>query len=406
MEENVEFLIQEAVEAAGVNADLDIVIENDLNDLANIQQIHVPVSPHVQSNEAGVPAPTVSTNDSVIIVDQEEHNREFAHSIREAASLITTYNKCLKLIELSATENFNAWEKLRSHVEKIAQHSRASEIMKMRCFVINQDNVRTFNLLQECFQLDLNNVYYMGKMNLLHISCDAGWNNLSKELLFGHGVNVNMCCPSLHMRPASLTPLMLAAGAGHVKVVEVLLSHKDIDLELKDSYGFTAIFHTTNHGFHRVGDSHGYFRRLWSWDLSQQQLDEMENLARTNSLPILKLLIRNGADLFERDKTGASILTRAASVDRFSEVIHFLVETGCKVTENVLNWTKIRNPDVVNKIEEALKVPGTLRRQCRVKIWKLLRSGDKSVSFHTRLDRLVSDECLPNILSDYLHCIS
>ena len=184
MEENVEFLIQEAVEAAGVNADLDIVIENDLNDLANIQQIHVPVLPHVQSNEAGVPAPTVSTNDSVIIVDQEEHNREFAHSIREAASLITTYNKCLKLIELSATENFNAWEKLRSHVEKIAQHSRASEKMKMRCFLINRDNVRTFNLLQECFQLDLNNVYYMGKMNLLHISCDAGWNNLSNELLF------------------------------------------------------------------------------------------------------------------------------------------------------------------------------------------------------------------------------
>jgi hypothetical protein len=29
---------------------------------------------------------------------------------------------------------------------------------------------------------------------------------------------------------------MLAVGAGHIKVVEVLLKHKDIELEMKDSY--------------------------------------------------------------------------------------------------------------------------------------------------------------------------
>ena len=103
----------------------------------------------------------------------------------------------------------------------------------------------------------------------------------------------------------------------------------------------TAVFHTCNHGHHRVGDRHGYFRRLWSWDLSQHQLDTMETLARDNSLDILRLLVRHGADLGERDNTGASILTRAASVDNFSDMIQFLVSAGCRVTENVINWIKV-----------------------------------------------------------------
>ena len=71
-------------------------------------------------------------------------------------------------------------------------------------------------------------------------------------------------------------------------------------------------------------------RRLWSWDLSQQQLDEMEQLARDNALDILKMLIGHGSNIFERDNTGASILTRAASVDNFSHVIKFLVSAGCR----------------------------------------------------------------------------
>ena len=47
-----------------------------------------------------------------------------------------------------------------------------------------------------------------------------------------------------------------------------MLQHKDIELEMKDSYGMTAVFHTCNNGFNRLGDQHGYYRKLWSWDLS------------------------------------------------------------------------------------------------------------------------------------------
>jgi hypothetical protein len=408
MEENVEELIQEAVEAAGVNAELDIDIENELNNLANNPQMHVPLPlfPLLPLDEAGAPPPMPPlTGDSVLIIEQDENTREFAHSIREAASLFSTYNKCLRLIESSASITFPAWDKLRECVEEIAHHPRVSDKMKMRCLLINKDNVKTFALLQENFQLELDSLFYMGKMNLLHISCDTGWDNLARELVFNQGMSVNLCCPSLHMRPACLTPLMLAVGAGHIKVVEVLLQHKDMELEMKDSYGMTAVFHTCNHGFHRVGDQHGYFRRLWSWDLSQQQLDDMESLARDSALPILRLLIRQGVDLYERDKTGASILTRAASVDNFAEVITFLVEAGCRVTENVLNWTRVRNPEVVDRVEKGLRVPGSLRRQSRTKIWKMLREG-KMGNFKDRLGQLTLEEELPVVLSDYIQCLS
>merc|ERR1719483_455864 len=229
--------------------------------------------------------------------------------------------------------------------------------MKMRCLLINKDNVKTFILLQKNFKLELDSLFYM--------------------------------------RPACLTPLMLAVGAGHIKVVEALLEQKDIELEMKDSYGMTAVFHTCNHGFHRVGDQHGHFRRLWSWDLSQQQLDDMEKLARDNALPILKMLIREGVDLYERDKTGASILTRAASVDKFAEVIQFLVSAGCRVTENVLNWTRVRNPEVVNRVEKGLRVPSSLRKQSRTKIWRLLRMGSRGGSYRDRLGKLTREEELP-----------
>merc|ERR1712004_555915 len=98
------------------------------------------------------------------------------------------------------------------------------------------------------------------------------------------------------MRPAALTPLMLAAGAGHTNIVETLLEPEvGVDTEARDGYGMTALFHTCNHGLHRVniiefnsnfklppqvGDQHGHFRRLWSWDLSPDQLTHMEELAR------------------------------------------------------------------------------------------------------------------------------
>ena len=404
MEENGQELIEEAVEAAGVSGDIDEVIEQELNNLANHAQVE---NVEVAGPGLGEVEPGLQGN-SVIIIERDEHNslQEFASSIREAATLFSTYNKTLRLIESSSNESFLYWTKLTECVTEIAQHSRVTDKMKMRCFLVNRDNVKTFRILQEHFKLDLDNLFYMGKMNLLHISCDTGWSDLARELVLDQKMNVNLPCPSLHMRPGCLTPLMLAVGAGHLHVVKVLLQAPDLQLEQKDSYGMTAVFHACNHGAHRVGDKHGYFRRLWSWDLSQDQFDQMEALARDNALDILRVLAGSGANMFERDNTGASILTRSASVDNFVEVIKFLVSVGCKVTENVMNWIRVRNPDCSDLVETSLRVPGSLLQQSRIRIWSLLRQGREggSQDYKEKMKALAASAQIPVILSDYLEC--
>ena len=55
--------------------------------------------------------------------------------------------------------------------------------MLFRYFLHNKDNAKTFRLIQKNFQLNLDEQFYMGKMNLLHIACDSGWANLARDTL-------------------------------------------------------------------------------------------------------------------------------------------------------------------------------------------------------------------------------
>ena len=133
MEENAEEIIQEAVEVAGLNADLDQGIEAELqnldqllnnNNMNNSNMRHVVQLQQQQGD--GDPGPS---GDSVLIIERDEHNtiHEFAHTIREAASLFSTYNKTLRLIELSASEDFAYWDKLSDCVSEIATCPRVTE---------------------------------------------------------------------------------------------------------------------------------------------------------------------------------------------------------------------------------------------------------------------------------------
>jgi len=333
--------------------------------------------------------------------------------ITEARSLFSYYQRCLKLIELSTSADFGDWDWLDECMNKMAQHPRVSDNMKLRYFLHNKDNAKTFRLIQKNFKLNLDDQFYMGKMNLLHIACDTGWANLARELVLVEGMNVNLPCPSKHMRPGNLTPLMLAAGAGHTNVVRVLLQRDDLEIDQKDKEGFTALFHSCNHGTNRVGDQHGYFRRLWSWDLSQEQLRSMERIARDNARQILQLLITHGCDFSVKDNSGATVLYRASTVESFEPVIKFLIDVGCRLTYNILNWTRVKNPACVEYIESELSTPKSLLRQCRLCIWKSIRlrpaaaaaPAKKSVlHFRRCLDSLGSNDGLPFVLVDYMNC--
>jgi len=320
----------------------------------------------------------------------------------EAKSLFSYYQRCKQLIEASNRPDFDNWEWLDSCMQKMATHPRVSDKMKLSYYLTNKDNARTFRLIQKNFNLNLDEQFYMGKMNLLHIACDSGWANLASELVLVERMDVNLPCPSEHMRPGNLTPLMLASGAGHKNVVEVLLQRPDLLLDQRDKEGFTAIFHSCNHGSNRVGDQHGYFRRLWSWDLSEEQLNSMEGIARENSRDILRMLITHGCDIQAKDNSGANVLCRASAVENFESVLKFLVEVGCRPTHNALNWTRVKNPGCVGLIESELRTPKSLLRQSRLKVWTCLRSSTQP--FQTSLNNLGGDNGLPFILVDYLNC--
>jgi len=321
--------------------------------------------------------------------------------LNEARSLFSYYQCCLKLIEASSKPDFQYWDWLDQCLSKMAEHPRVSDKMKLRYLLHNKNNPRTFGVIQKNFNLDLDAQFYMGKMNLLHIACDSGWADLVAELIFKEKMDVNLTCPSRHMKPGNLTPLMLASGAGHSNVVEVLLKRDDLVIDQKDKEGFTALFHACNHGSNRVGDPHGYFRRLWSWDLSAEQMLSMETIARQNSKEIIRLLITHGSDIQSKDNTGCNVLYRASTVDNFKETIDFLVAIGCRVTHNILNWTRVKNPECVEVIEEELVNPKSLLRQARLVIW---RSINHKLSNINEINNKNNDCILPNVLVDYLNC--
>jgi len=321
--------------------------------------------------------------------------------LNEARTLFSYYQCCLRLIEASSRPDFQYWDWLDECLAKMAEHPRVSDKMKLRYLLHNKNNPRTFNVIQKNFNLDLDAQFYMGKMNLLHIACDSGWADLVAELILKEKMDVNLICPSRHMKPGNLTPLMLASGAGHSDVVEVLLKRDDLIIDKKDKEGFTALFHACNHGTNRVGDPHGYFRRLWSWDLSAEQMLSMESIARQNSKEIIRLLITHGSDLQSKDNTGCNVLYRASTVENFKETIEFLVEIGCRVTHNILNWTRVKNPECVKMIEEELVSPKSLLRQARLVIW---RSINHKLSNINQINNKNNECILPNVLVNYLNC--
>ena len=103
---------------------------------------------------------------------------------------------------------------------------------------------------------------------------------------------------------------------------------------------------------------------------------------------------------------------RACTVENFGETIQFLVEVGCRVTHNILNWIRVKNPDCVERIETELCTPKTLARQARLAVWSCLRRANKIRNFATITEALSeanqpnngNEIYIPNILVDYLNC--
>ena len=56
------------------------------------------------------------------------------------------------------------------------------------------------------------------------------------------------------------------------------------------------------------------------------------------------------------------------------------MEAGCRVTENVINWVKVRNPESQELCKQSIKRLNNLLVQSRAVIWRLLREASISSS--------------------------
>ena len=114
-----------------------------------------------------------------------------------------------------------------------------SDVDKVWCFVVNGNNVEIFRVLQERLQVQAtildNTLVYNYSSNLLHWASRCGWGELVEELVLRTKMDIN--------KPGGCgnTPLMLAAVWGRVGVVTFFLAQPNIDIDVKDVNGRTAL---------------------------------------------------------------------------------------------------------------------------------------------------------------------
>ena len=210
-------------------------------------------------------------------------------------------------------------EELVQSVIRMASNPHVSVTMKILCLWEIGNDVEMFRFMQEKFKvpssaLDIAEDEKGEWWSLLYRACGKNWRDMVEELVWNQGMSVNMQC-------SGFTPLMMAAAGDDerqlcsIDAARVLLNHPDIDLELRD-----IMFERT---------------ALLSVDRDH-----------TNSIEMVKLLIKNGANWAAQDENGRDILGYVLWDD----------EPLC--SENFKNLVKYLVKDV------GLPVPVTMPHQC------------------------------------------
>ena len=250
-------------------------------------------------------------------------------------------------------------EELVQSVIRMASDPNVSDKMKVMCLWDIENDIEMFRFMQEKFQvpssaLDITDVENMDGGNLLHRACQYDWRDMVEELVHNQGMSVN------NQLSQGFTPLMMAAaGDAETEVCSTnaarfLLNHPDIDIDLKDyEFGQTALlWATTDH---------------------------------TNSIEMVKLLLKNGANSAAKDKNGRDILCNLLWGDepfryyeKFMNLVKFLVkDVGVPVPVTMphqwINGSQIGLKEVIAVCEEARREPRSLAILTRRAVWRVHR---------------------------------
>ena len=126
------------------------------------------------------------------------------------------------------------------------------------------------------------------------------------------------------------TPLMFAAASGNSATLKLLLKHKDIIADHRDSHGCTALFAAAASGF--VGNAQLLLER-GDVDANARNNDGVTPLAiatRNGNIEVVKLLLeRQDVDVNSTDKYDQTVLQHA-SVEAAKELIRSAIRERCE----------------------------------------------------------------------------
>ena len=209
-----------------------------------------------------------------------------------------------------------------------------SDVDKVWCFVVNGNNVEIFRVLQERLQVQAtildNTLVYNYSSNLLHWASRCGWGEQVEELVLRTKMDIN--------KPGGCgnTPLMLAAVWGRVGVVTFFLAQPNIDIDVKDVNGRTAL-----------------------------QLAAADHVLET-----MKMLLKNGAsDEGVLDIVADKIKSGFMQI-QFQRIFQFLVkEVGLAVTRQVADKVA-GDEESLAVCHEAWSKPSSLLTLSRLATWR------------------------------------
>ena len=116
-----------------------------------------------------------------------------------------------------------------------------------------------------------------------------------------------------HVQEFNRTALMLAAHSGHANIIEILLRHQDINLDMQDSNGMTALYLATRRDDDVIVEQ--LLKAGASVDITDfQALRSPLRLAAERDLGgLVSLFLEHGADPYLQDLDGGTAMLRAVN---------------------------------------------------------------------------------------------
>lgn len=177
---------------------------------------------------------------------------------------------------------------------------------------------KTVKVLLDQDNIDVN--LLVGEFTSLMTAAYQGHLGVVKVLLRKLGIDINKGSKS-----RGTTALMLAALGNEEEVVDVLLTHPDININIQDKAGSTALLMAAEDGHRRIVE------KLLDRGADTEVLQEgslgtaINRAIDYNQIPVVELLLDRGANVHHKDVFQRGML-HAAAINAQSEIIEILLK--------------------------------------------------------------------------------